>query len=230
MSARHLVKAATAALTELPMVNSASGLRPLVPPMETNEPRCVLQQRPGRARQPHVGEELQRVAVLPVGVGELEEAAALGGAGVVDQDVEMAELAPHRLDQRLLRALAAQVERRDRGLAALGADRRRGLVERGLVAPGQQEIAALGRKRQRDGPADAAARPGHQRDLAVQPQFHAPPFARLLRPGSLPNDPSGQARCGPVGLSARDRCADRRHQPALMAPSAIASCRARPGH
>ena len=32
-------EAATAALTELPMVNSASGLRPLVPPIETNEPR-----------------------------------------------------------------------------------------------------------------------------------------------------------------------------------------------
>ena len=31
--------AATAALTELPMVNSASGLRPLAPPIETNEPR-----------------------------------------------------------------------------------------------------------------------------------------------------------------------------------------------
>jgi len=34
-----LVKAATAALTELPMVNSAVGLRPPVPPIEISAPR-----------------------------------------------------------------------------------------------------------------------------------------------------------------------------------------------
>ena len=38
-----------------------------------------------------MGEEFQRVAVRPVGVGEREEIAALGGAGIVDQDVEAAE-------------------------------------------------------------------------------------------------------------------------------------------
>src|SRR6516164_3728343 len=37
-SARHLLKAATAALTELPMVNSAVGLRPPVPPIEMSAP------------------------------------------------------------------------------------------------------------------------------------------------------------------------------------------------
>src|SRR6516162_6594736 len=41
-SARHLVKAATAALTELPMVKRCSGLRPLVPPIATSEPRRSL--------------------------------------------------------------------------------------------------------------------------------------------------------------------------------------------
>ena len=37
-SARHLVNAATAALTELPMVKRFSGLRPLVPPIATSAP------------------------------------------------------------------------------------------------------------------------------------------------------------------------------------------------
>ena len=71
------MKAATAALTELPMVNSASGFRPLVPPMLTSEPRRALSSGQACAREPHVGEELQRIAVLPVGVGQFEEAAAL---------------------------------------------------------------------------------------------------------------------------------------------------------
>ena len=38
-------------------------------------------------------EELEGVTVFPVGVGQREEIAALGGAGVVDEDVEAAELA-----------------------------------------------------------------------------------------------------------------------------------------
>ena len=36
------------------------------------------------------------------------------------------------------------------------------------------EIAALVGQRQGDALPDAAARPGHQRDLATQPQFHSP--------------------------------------------------------
>ena len=38
-------------------------------------------------------EELEGVTVFPVGVGQGEEIAALGSAGVVDEDVEAAELA-----------------------------------------------------------------------------------------------------------------------------------------
>jgi len=39
-----LLKAAQAALTELPMVKAASGLRPLVPPMVMSEPRRACSQ------------------------------------------------------------------------------------------------------------------------------------------------------------------------------------------
>src|SRR5215510_11869792 len=82
--ARAFEKAAHAALTELPMVKAASGLRPLVPPMVMSEP--------------HMGKELEREALLPVGVGEIEEVAALGGAGIAHEHVEMAEFALHDFD------------------------------------------------------------------------------------------------------------------------------------
>src|SRR5205807_9848869 len=45
---------------------------------ERTAPR--LQQRPGGAGEPHMGEEFQRVAILPVGVGQSQKIAALGGA------------------------------------------------------------------------------------------------------------------------------------------------------
>src|SRR4051812_19626770 len=55
-----------------------------------------LQQRPGRTREPHMAEEFERVAVLPIGIGELEEITTLGGAGIVDEHIKAAELALHR--------------------------------------------------------------------------------------------------------------------------------------
>ena len=69
-----------------------------------------LEQRPRRAAEPDLGEELQREARLPVGVGQLEEIAAPGGAGVVDQDVEPAEA----LLRRGSRAAPARPRRADR--------------------------------------------------------------------------------------------------------------------
>src|SRR5262249_733601 len=66
---------------------------------------------PRGAGEPHMGEELQRIPVRPVGVGELEEVAALGGARIVDQDVDAAECALSRRDQRGRRLVLAQVER-----------------------------------------------------------------------------------------------------------------------
>jgi hypothetical protein len=51
-----------------------------------------------------MGEELERKPVLPVGVAEREEVAALGRAGIVDQDVQSAERFPRHVDQRRGRA------------------------------------------------------------------------------------------------------------------------------
>jgi hypothetical protein len=116
-----LLKAAQAALTELPMVKAASRLAPAAPSDGDERAAPRLEERPGCAREPHMGEELERIAVLPVGVGELEEIAALGGAGVVDQHVEAAELALHGIDKYRRRAFLAQVDVDDHGLAALAA-------------------------------------------------------------------------------------------------------------
>ena len=51
---------------------------------------AVLEQRPERPRQPNVGIELEREAVLPHRIVELEEIPALGRTRIVDQDVEPA--------------------------------------------------------------------------------------------------------------------------------------------
>ena len=160
------MKAATAALTELPMVNRSSGFRPLVPP-------ALLQERPGRAREPHMGEKFQRVAVLPIGIGQRQEIAALGRAGIVDQNVEAAEFAPHRLDQRLGCARTAQVDHAHRDLTSFAADRLRNLFERMRVAAREHEVAALLGESESDAAADAAARSGHQRDLSLQAKLHS---------------------------------------------------------
>ena len=154
---------------------------------------ACLEQRPGLACEPHVAEEFQRVAVLPIGIGQLEEAAAPGGPGVVDQDVEVPELAAHRFDQRLLAALAPQVERGGRGLAAPA-----------RIAAAVCSSAAASR------PVTTRSQPSAAKDSAIAcpiprlaPVTSAtlPPSpksmfrpSRRLAPGSLPIDPSGQAR------------------------------------
>ena len=128
-----------------------------------------------------MGEEFQRVAVFPVGVSQLEKIATFGGAGIVDQNVEAAELALRLLDQLSRRVGFAQIGDGDGDAVAVLADRRGHLFERFLVAAGQHHVAALGGERQRHTTADAAARSGHQRDLAFPPRWR---LARSPMPGS----------------------------------------------
>src|SRR5689334_5878685 len=72
-------------------------------------PAPLLEQRPGGAGEPDMGEEFQRVTVFPIGVGETQEIAALGGAGIVDQNIERAKLAFGLRDQLRWRVLLAQI-------------------------------------------------------------------------------------------------------------------------
>src|ERR1700730_19120109 len=61
---------------------------------------ALLEVRPGGARQPHRAVELEREPVAEVIVGELEEIAALGGAGGIHQNVDAAERLHRRLHAR----------------------------------------------------------------------------------------------------------------------------------
>ena len=87
-------------------------------------------------------EELECKAVLPVCVRELKKIAALGGAGIVDEDVEAAGFARCQGGEVRRRIICAQIKRSDGGLAALGADCRGDSFECGLIARGEQEVAA----------------------------------------------------------------------------------------
>src|SRR6516162_6125713 len=98
---------------------------------------------------------------------------ALGRAGIVDQNVEPAEFASYRLDQRLGRVRLAQIEHPHRDLASFVADRLRNAVERMRVAAGEHEIAARFGESEGNATADAAARSGHERDLPRQPKLHS---------------------------------------------------------
>src|SRR5262245_31031169 len=134
---------------------------------------ALLEQRPSRAREPHVGEKFQCVAFLPIGIGQLEKIAALGRAGIVDEDVEPAEFVPRRLDQRRGRGRLAQIERAYGGFALLAADRVCNVLECWHIAPREQDIAALGGQGQGDAAADAATRTGYERDLSLQSKLHS---------------------------------------------------------
>jgi hypothetical protein len=75
-----------------------------------------------------MGEEFQRIAVGPVGVGELDKVAAPGGAGIVDQDVDPPAAPLYRARERRRRILLAQVDRQRLDLPAVRADRCGGLA------------------------------------------------------------------------------------------------------
>ena len=131
-----------------------------------------------------MGEEFQRIAVLPVGVGQREEIAALGGAGVVDEDVERRRTRAARIDQ-LAPARRARADRaRTTALRPLPRIAPAHLVERGRVAAGEHEVAALVREGERNAAADAAARSRSPARLPPQAQLH-PHFSSRAPPSDV---------------------------------------------
>src|SRR5258708_39914622 len=122
-----------------------------------------------------MGEELQRIAVRPVGIREAKKIAAPGGAGIVDQDIEAAKTFLDGGDERSGRLLLAQVDSEIFRSAPALFDVRRYLPQRRVIASGQHQVAALLRQRERNAAADAAARSRHQRDLSGQFKVHAYP-------------------------------------------------------
>jgi hypothetical protein len=59
----------------------------------------LLQQRPGSAGEAYMCKKFQCIAFRPVGIAQRKEIAPLGGAGIIDQNIEPAEGASRFLDQ-----------------------------------------------------------------------------------------------------------------------------------
>ena len=110
------------------------------------------------------------------------------GAGIVDQNVEAAELGDGALDQVANRVLIADIGGDGEGAPAHGADGVRGLVDAagqafgGLFAlGGHHDIGAFLREADCQRPADAAAGSGDHRDAAAQVGMkHGVGFAHTL--------------------------------------------------
>ena len=74
------------------MVNWGPGVRPPAPAMMISRAGTGAQMRPCDAGEADGAEEFEGEPILPVLLGERFEIAAFGGARVVDEDVEAAEL------------------------------------------------------------------------------------------------------------------------------------------
>src|SRR5262249_52651864 len=141
---------------------------PVNPCKGTGRAAARLEQRPSRARQPHMREELHAIAVAPIVISEREEVPALGPAGIVHEDVEPAPGTLNGSNERGGSACIVQVAGLDGRVAAALLDLGRDLAERSLIASVQDEVAALLGEREGDGTPDTAARPGDERDLSAQ--------------------------------------------------------------
>ena len=129
----------------------------------------LLEQRPEQPRQPHRGMKLEREAVGPGLVRLLEELAALGGAGTIDQHVAALEALIDACEHLLAGGNLAQIAGDGHRLgAARSGDHFRRFGEIGRARCRQNGLRALARKRHRDGPADAAAAPADDDDFSFE--------------------------------------------------------------
>ena len=121
----------------------------------------------GRAAQAEHGGEVHVQHRGPVVVGEFDGGRAPDGAGVVDEDVDGAQLADRRLDQRLRgRGLAHVAREHDRAAPQL-ADVGGGVGRHVLVAVAGDVGAGRG-ERARERRADSSARTRDERGEAVE--------------------------------------------------------------
>jgi hypothetical protein len=90
--------------------------------------------------------------------------------GVTDQHVEPAETLVERGSERIDGFAVTEVERNERGLAALRPDLIVDLFQRLVCAREQQHVSALAGESERDGAADAARGAGDKRDTVLEPE------------------------------------------------------------
>jgi hypothetical protein len=122
---------------------------------------------PGSPRQPHGTEEFEREAVGEIFIGEIDELTALGGAGVIHQDVNASELADREVDDTLAGFGLPQIESNCFRGSTGGADLGHSRVEQWQVARSQNNGRTGGGQTDCDGASDPAARSGNDRDLAL---------------------------------------------------------------
>ena len=114
------------------------------------------------------------------------ETLADGEPGIVDQDIQAAEIPDDGFDHRLHGGKVGDVGFVGFGLAALGNDifdERVPFFSRTAVV--HRDVRAFGGKAQRDFAADAARGTGHQRNLSSQIKIHVRSFMVWLAPVPL---------------------------------------------
>ena len=176
--ASTLVSAMPAArVTEVGALVACGRLGADVEDIDDAAPAPRLHAGKGLPAEPDRREQLEVDVVLPHLVADLQEGAALRGAGVVDEHVDLAE---RRLG--LLVGLAAALRRADVGGDAddLGIARRGNLgprlVEALLPARDDGDVGAGADEMLGDGPADALAAAGDERVASVHAHLHVLPL------------------------------------------------------
>jgi hypothetical protein len=155
--------------------------------------------RPGGPAEAYWAEELQGEARRPVLLTEGQEVTALGGARVVDHQVDAAEAIERRGGKRPRCCRRGEGRGMDQHLTAAGFNPLRQSAQAGLVPGGHGEGPAFFRQAPGDGKADPAARPRDQGDFGRKFQVH-----RVSERSSLgiPVRPAGHAY---HGISRRSR-------------------------
>ena len=178
------------------MVNNGSGHPAAYARNIQHRTRLRFQLRPGRARETHGSEEFQREPIGPVFIGQFQKISALGSAGIVDDDVDLPVSLERKIHGSLRRVHLAQVHCERRRASAFALDLLHRVFQQIRVARAQHYLRSLSRQTQGDGTSDAAVRPSHNRDLALQSGFHG--FSIMLVPEiavlAQPTRPSSQSR------------------------------------
>ena len=112
--------------------------------------------------------ERDRHHPVPVLLGAFEDGLVVGDRDVVDQDVDAAEAADHRLDHRGDVGALRHVGHVKLGVAARGLDRVDGALAARPVEVDDRDLGALGGEQLGDLLADIAAGAGDDRDLILE--------------------------------------------------------------
>ena len=110
---------------------------------------------------------------MPVAFGQREEAAPPDGAGIIDQDVEPADIGDQIVGQGIGSLFGTKIGRVDGRLAAASAHFCRDALERRAIACGKDDMAASAGEFQRDASSDAATATGDERNFTVKGTFHS---------------------------------------------------------